>query len=119
VEVREWEATFGFCWFWPDGSSTLWISRGTRRPESLCHEAWHALWFTGLARQLSLIGSPVARTQRWREEYACDRFARAFLLPPALVAAFPDDDELAAVGGCSVEMVQRRRKELYQEGVME
>src|SRR5947209_14097678 len=112
AEVCEWGSDFGLCWHWPDGRSTLWVPRGPRRAEALCHEAGHALWFTGLARQLATIGSPVARTQRWREEYVCDRFARAFLLPPTLVAAYPDDDELAAVAGCSLEMVQRRRKEL-------
>ena len=119
TEVREWTAEFGFCSHWPDGTNTLWVPRGPRRAESLCHEAAHVLWFTGLARYLSLHGSPIARTQRWREEYVCDRFARAFLLPPALVAAYPDDDELAAVAGCCLEMVHRRRKELLGEGVME
>jgi len=113
ADVREWGADFGCCWHWPDGGATLWVPRGPRRAESLCHEAAHVLWFTGLARQLALLGSPVARTQHWREEYVCDRFARAFLLPPALVAAYSDDDELAAVGCCSLETVQRRRKELH------
>jgi len=115
AEVREWAAGFGCCWYHPDGTATLWIPRGPRRAESLCHETAHALWFTGLARHLAAAGSPVARSQRWREEYVCDRFARAFLLPPALVSAYPDDEELASVGGCSLEMVRRRREELAGE----
>jgi hypothetical protein len=115
AEVREWQASFGCCWHYADGTATLWVPSGPRRAESLCHEAAHALWFTGLARHLATLGSPVARVQHWREEYVCDRFARAFLLPPALVAAYPDDDDLAAVAACSLETVQRRRRELAGE----
>jgi hypothetical protein len=114
VEIEDSPVRFGFCLHRPDGTCVVWAPRGERYAESVLHEICHAIWWNGLARLLDLYGHPVARTQRWREEYACDRFARAFLLPPALVHAYPDDHELAEVASCSLELVRQRRRDLAE-----
>src|SRR5262245_3482565 len=115
VQVEESPACFGFCIHHADGTATIWAAPGERRAASMLHEICHVTWWNGLGRFLQEQDSPVARTQRWREEYACDRFARAFLLPRALVHAYPDDHELAEIASCPLDMVRLRRRELGEQ----
>jgi hypothetical protein len=111
VDVEPSPVDFGFTTHWEDGTATVWAPQDNA--ESLLHELGHAMLTTGLARYLERQGFPTSRTQHWREEYTCDRFMRAFLLPPGLVWEH-DDDELVELTGCSPETVRRRREELLE-----
>src|SRR6266536_3489492 len=92
VHVERRPGALGICLHHDDGTASIWAPDD---PEILTHEVGHALCTTGLGLCLRSHGHPIARRQVWKEEHIANRFARAFLLPPALFHRYRDDHELA------------------------
>jgi hypothetical protein len=108
----------------PDGGSLINLPerlRDRHLDEALCHELAHVLLTGGmgcLLRQLPVHPDRAARLERLarvcdaQDEARAREFVAAWALPSALVAAYPDDSELAWSANCTEELVRRRRHAL-------
>jgi len=101
-------------WRIPDGRGLIGLPLRLQHHEITwlsIHEAAHVLQGHGMAELLRSVGQDrMAAAVEDLEEEEVEAFLLAFLLPAHVVYQVKRDTDLAELSGCSLEVVQRRRK---------